>query len=116
MIDFHRNRPFQSGQADHNPMSLRAVHEKALPATERTAAQSHALSYLEKGPRLDVQIGFDGILNSVDLGIIYRNRDLADFDNMNNARNRQNGEPVLRFKAAENVSGKQRQIDRFGAI
>ncbi len=68
--------------------------QDSFDATKRTTFNSHSMSDVQERPRLPEQPRFNGGLNCRNFGFLDGERNPSDSNNVNNTRDRENGEAI----------------------
>jgi hypothetical protein len=115
-IDFDCNRTLQQANGqDELDLGLDLNDDSGQTAQRPTLNLGH-LSNIHVGPGQSRNTITPDALEGPDLVIINRDGCFADADDLNDARNHENGQTMVWVKPAEQVTGEQRHVQLLDAV
>src|SRR5271168_1313078 len=92
------------------------VDQDSFQPEQGSRFNSHAITRRQKWPRLMRHTRRDECLYRMDFSFVDSRGAVIESNNLYYARCLQDRQPVLRIKAAEQISGEQRRIDFFDSV
>jgi len=103
-VNFNRHRTLEQGHRDDKPISLLRIQKYSLDTGEGSLFDANPLPNLKEGPGSRLESGnYDGLQRG-NFTFFDRNRRLPRTDYLADALRNQNGQPILRVKAAKQIA------------